>query len=71
MAIRQTYEQDLAQHVYFDTGRKSTQLGIIKKIEKLELSQPCAKDLSISEETRVTSLFYFHSRVFLCVSTPP
>jgi hypothetical protein len=28
----------------------------------------CAKDLTISEETGVTSLF--HSRVLLCVSTP-
>lgn len=59
----------MAQHVLFDTGRRRTRLGILKKIEKSEPSQDdtdqplflrsCAKDLTISEVTGVTSIFPF------------
>ena len=31
------HEEDLAQHVLFDTGRKRTQLGILKKNREMEL----------------------------------
>jgi len=30
----------------------------------------CAKDLTISEGTGVTSLFHFHSRVLMCFHAP-
>ena len=59
----------MAQHVLFDTGRRRTRLGILKKIEKSEPNQDdtdqplflrsCAKDLTISEVTGVTSIFPF------------
>jgi hypothetical protein len=72
------HEEDLVQHVLFDTGRRRTRFGIVKKRGEAEPSQDdtdhpssCAKDLTISEGTGATFLFNFHSRVpFLCVSTP-
>ncbi|KAF1855818.1 hypothetical protein Lal_00045180 [Lupinus albus] len=63
------HEEDLDQHVLFDTGRRRTRLGIFTKIEKSEPSQDdtdqplflrsCAKNLTISEVTGVTSIFPF------------
>ena len=59
----------MAQHVLFDTGRRRTRLGIVKKREEAEPSQDdtdqplflrsCAKDLTLSEVTGVTSIFPF------------
>jgi len=66
------HEEDFVQHVLFDTGRRRTRLGIGKKRGEAEPSQDdtiritpssCAKDLTISEGTRATFLFNFHSRV--------
>jgi hypothetical protein len=58
------------QHVLFDTGRRRTRLGIIKKRGEAEqvkmiwiTPSSCAKDLTISEGTGATFLFNFHSRV--------
>ena len=91
-------EEDLAQHVLFDTRTRRTRLGILTKIEESEPSQDdtdqpllltpkilpfsnqvkmiqinpfsYAKDLTISEGTRVTSFFHFHSRVLMCFHAP-
>jgi hypothetical protein len=61
------------QHVLFDTGRRRTRLGIVKKRGEAEqvkmiwiTPSSCAKDLTISEGTGATFLFHFHSRVSMC-----
>ncbi|KAF7065994.1 LOW QUALITY PROTEIN: hypothetical protein CFC21_072054, partial [Triticum aestivum] len=66
-------EEDLVQHVLFDTGRRRTRLGILKKEGKQNqvkmiwvAPSSCAKDLTISEGTGATFLFNFHSRVSIC-----
>ena len=80
--IKQVFhEEDLAQHVLFDTGRRRTRLGILKKIEKSEPSQDdtdqplflrsCAKDLTISEVTGVTSIFPFQFKSSYVFPCPP
>lgn len=71
----------MAQHVLFDTGRRRTRLGILKKIEKSEPSQDdtdqplflrsCAKDLTISEVTGVTSIFPFQFKSSYVFPCPP
>ena len=62
------------QHVLFDTGRRRTRLGIVKKRGEAEqvkmiwiTPSSCAKDLTISEGTGATFLFNFHSRVPMCL----
>ncbi|KAG6467693.1 hypothetical protein ZIOFF_074430 (mitochondrion) [Zingiber officinale] len=55
------HEEDFVQHVLFDTGRRRTRLGIVKKRGEAEPSQDDMdhpKDLTISE-----GLFNFHSEV--------
>ncbi|KAL8216845.1 hypothetical protein R6Q57_023682 [Mikania cordata] len=71
------HEEDLAQRVLFDTGRRRTRPGIMKIIEEAEPSQDdtdqplfCAKDLTISDGTGVPSLFHFYSRVLMCFHAP-
>uniref|UniRef100_A0A453LHV1 Uncharacterized protein n=1 Tax=Aegilops tauschii subsp. strangulata TaxID=200361 RepID=A0A453LHV1_AEGTS len=67
-------EEDLVQHVLFDTGRRRTQHSVFLKKEgkqnqvKMIWVAPssCAKDLTISEGTGATFLFNFHSRVSIC-----
>ena len=68
----------MAQHVLFDTGRRRTQLGILKKIEKSEPSQDdtdqpillVPKILPFPKELELHPLS-ISIQEFLCVSTPP
>ena len=70
-------EEDLAQHVLFDTGRRRTRLGILKKIEESEPSQDdtdqplllAPKILPFPKELEL-HLFSISIQEFLCVSTP-
>ena len=71
-------EEDLAQHVLFDTGRRRTRLGILKKIEESEPSQDdtdqplllAPKILPFPKELEL-HLFSISIQEFLCVSKPP
>ena len=71
------HEEDLAQHVLFDTGRRRTQLGILKKIEESEPSQDdtdqplllAPKLLPFPRELEL-HLFSISIQEFLCVFTP-
>ena len=71
-------EEDLAQHVLFDTGRRRTRLGILKKIEESEPSQDdtdqplllAPKILPFPKELEL-HLFSISIQEFLGVSTPP
>jgi hypothetical protein len=71
------HEEDFAQHVLFDTGRRRPRLGILKKIEKSEPSQDdtdqplllVPKILPFLKELEL-HLFFISIQEFLCVSTP-
>ena len=71
------HEEDLAQHVLFDTGRRRTRLGILKKIEEAEPSQDdtdqppllAPKILPFPKELEL-HLFSISIQEFLCVFTP-
>ena len=71
------HEEDFVQHVLFDTGRRRTRLGILKKIEEAKPSQddtdqppllapnilPFPKELELH-------LFSISIQEFLCVFMP-
>ena len=71
-------EEDLAQHVLFDTSRRRTRLGILKKIKELEPSQDdtdqplllVPKILLFPKEMEL-HIFSISIQEFLCVSKAP
>ena len=71
------HEEDFVQHVLFDTGRRRTRLGIVKKREEAEPSQDdtdqplllAPKILPFPKELEL-HLFSISIQEFLCVSTP-
>ncbi|KAF6138352.1 hypothetical protein GIB67_030565, partial [Kingdonia uniflora] len=69
-------EEDFAQHVLFDAGRRRTRLGSVKKREEVEPSQDdtdqplllAPKILPFPKELEL-HLFSISTQEFLCVST--